>query len=131
MEEDIKILKRTIDLAKRTGMDITLATAIENLLKRYKELEEENNNLKLEKADLYRSRGEYAKAKTIMTSNLRDYIPISVIQNKILNPMKEEHDKAINDFMKKEIPECIAGGEVAQALGCFIGKIEELLEERK
>ena len=45
-----------------------------------KELEEENNQLKLKIRDLYKSRGEHIKAKTIMTTKLRDYIPTSLIQ---------------------------------------------------
>lgn len=46
------------------------------------ELEKENNQLKLEIADLYKSRGEYEKTKSIMTNELRDYIPKSLIKEK-------------------------------------------------
>ena len=45
--------------------------------------------------------------------------------------MKEEHDKAIKGFIKRDIPQCIEDGGIAQELGYFIGKIEELLEKRK
>ena len=95
MEEDIKILERTIDLAKKTGMDITLATAIENLLKRYKELEEnkvlktikgfEEENIEVSKfgewvgKDYIDYKFEYENYQRILANS----IPISVIQNKI------------------------------------------------
>lgn len=59
------------------------------------------------------------------------FIPVSLIEEKILNPMKEEHDKAIKGFIKRDIPQCIEEGGIAQELGYFIGKIEELLEKRK
>jgi hypothetical protein len=51
------------------------------------------------------------------------------IKEQLLKPMKEEHDKAITGFMKRDIPYCIEDGGIAQELGYFIGKIEELLEE--
>lgn len=57
-------------------------------------------------------------------------VPVSLVEEKILNPMKEEHDKAIKGFMKRDIPQCIEDGGIAQELGYFIGKIEELLEKR-
>lgn len=47
------------------------------------ELEKENNQLKLKIADLYKSCGEYEKAKSIMTKELREYIPKSLIKEKI------------------------------------------------
>ena len=62
---------------------------------------------------------------------INNYIPVSLVEEKILNPMKEEHDKAINGFIKRDIPQCIEEGGIAQELGYFIGKIEELLEKRK
>ena len=57
-------------------------------------------------------------------------LPVSLVEEKILNPMKEEHDKAIKGFIKRDIPQCIEEGGIAQELGYFIGKIEELLEKR-
>lgn len=58
-------------------------------------------------------------------------ILVSLVEEKILEPMKEEHDKAIKGFIKRDIPQCIEDGGIAQELGYFIGKIEELLEKRK
>ena len=66
-----------------------------------------------------------------LQEKLENSIPVSLIEEKILNPMKEEHDKAIKGFMKRDIPQCIEDGGIAQELGYFIGKIEELLEKRK
>ena len=66
-----------------------------------------------------------------MISMIKDnYIPVSLVEETILNPMKEEHDKAIKGFIKRDIPQCIEDGGIAQELGYFIGKIEELLEKR-
>ncbi len=59
-----------------------------------------------------------------------EFIPKSKIKEQILNPMKEEHDKAITGFMKRDIPQCLEDGGIAQVLGCFIGKIEELMEDK-
>ena len=58
------------------------------------------------------------------------YIHISKIKEQILNPMKEEYDKAITDFMKRDIPQCIEDGGIAQVLGYFIGRIEEFMEDK-
>ena len=65
-----------------------------------------------------------------LQEKLENSIPVSLIEEKILNPMKEEHDKAIKGFIKRDIPQCIEEGGIAQELGYFIGKIEELLEKR-
>ena len=66
-----------------------------------------------------------------LQQKLENSIPVSLVEEKILNPMKEEHDKAIEGFIKRDIPQCIEDGGIAQELGYFIGKIEELLEKRK
>lgn len=67
-----------------------------------------------------------------MVSKIKEnYIEKSLIKEKILNPMKEEHDKAIKGFIKRNIPQCIEDGGIAQELGYFIGKIEELLGKEK
>lgn len=65
------------------------------------------------------------------TQTKSETIPVSLVEENILNPIKEEHDKAIKGFMKRDIPQCIEDGGIAQELGYFIGKIEELLEKRK
>ena len=83
-----------------------------------KELEEENMQL------------EAIKDEAIRRYNFES-IPVSLVEEKILEPMKEEHDKAIKGFIKRDIPQCIEDGGIAQELGYFIGKIEELLERRK
>ena len=96
--------------------------AIEHLIKAYKELEEENKDLK-----------NLANNKQWISPYYvaQNYIPVSLLEEKILEPMKEEHDKAIRGFIKRDIPQCIEDGGIAQELGYFIGKIEELLEKRK
>lgn len=79
---------------------------------------------------------EFASVRAIreiqsLERKLDNSIPVSLVEEKILNPMKEEHDKAIKGFIKRDIPQCIEDGGIAQELGYFIGEIEELLEKRK
>ena len=91
--------------------------AIKRFHKAYKELEEKNKKKSIE--------------IICYQEELENSIPVSLVEEKILNPMKEEHDKAIKGFIKRDIPQCIEEGGIAQELGYFIGKIEELLEKRK
>lgn len=119
MEQDIEILEELLN-AKIT---FTISTtdygwkALEHLIKAYKELEEKNKKKSIE--------------IICYQEELENSIPVSLVEEKILNPMKEEHDKAIKGFIKRDIPQCIEEGGIAQELGYFIGKIEELLEKRK
>lgn len=103
MEEDIKnmskeeLLEYLEDISKQLNNialdQIPIAISeLQFFKERYKELKEENNQLKLKIRDLYKSKGEHLKAKTIMTSKLREYIPISVIQNKIDELSNNEED---------------------------------------
>ena len=139
MEQDIKILEDYIYNKKET-MKEQLVKAIESVLKerqqdkeKIKELEESNQ----EKAKMLTEQNRnlqisYDSLQELF--ELRKYknssIPVSLVEEKILNPMKEEHDKAIKGFIKRDIPQCIEDGGIAQELGYFIGKIEELLEKR-
>lgn len=41
----------------------------------------------------------------------------------------KEHNIAINNFMRKEIPFCLGEGKVAQEAGYILGKLEEILKE--
>lgn len=131
MEQDIKDIELFIDFCRapynfeqesEEKSYKELSYKIEHLIKAYKELEEKwykdthklQNDLDLANAD-----------------KINNYIPVSLVEEKILNPIKEEHDKAIKGFIKRDIPQCIEDGGIAQELGYFIGKIEELLEKRK
>lgn len=93
---------------------LKLFNKINEIINKNKELEEENS---IQKSQL-------------MSAFDRGFIHKSLIEEKILNSMKEEHDKAIEGFIKRDIPQCIEDGGIAQELGYFIGKIEELLEKR-
>ena len=116
-------------------------SSVRRLVDKYKELEEENKIIKGNYytlcADIQMVTSELGFPEdTIiadeMVSMIKDnYIPVSLVEETILNPMKEEHDKAIKGFIKRDIPQCIEDGGIAQELGYFIGKIEELLEKRK
>lgn len=63
-----------------------------------------------------------------LKEQLANSIPISKLKEEVLNPMKEGHDKAIKGFITTDAPECGKYSAIAQELGYFIGKIEELLE---
>lgn len=157
MEQDIKILEDYIELIKKgycedcnelcniygapTYPAKKISEATEHLIKAYKELEEENKIIKGNYytlcADIQMVTSELGFPEdTIIADEMvsmikLNYIPVSLVEEKILNPMKEEHDKAIKGFIKRDIPQCIEDGGIAQELGYFIGKIEELLEKRK
>lgn len=121
MEQDIKRLKEKINNIKkydtyRYDWTETDVQTVEHLIKAYKELEE--------------FKKQVTEIENTNFIKYKNYIQKSLVEEKILNPMKEEHDKAINGFMKRDIPQCIEDGGIAQELGYFIGKIEELLEKR-
>lgn len=63
-----------------------------------------------------------------LKEQLANSIPISKLKEEVLNLMKEAHDKAIKGFISTDVPECGKYSAMAQELGYFIGKIEELLE---
>lgn len=145
INKDIKILENLLEEGFE-AMCYSETQAIDHLIKAYKELEEEKKICKeeLEKIDkvLNLEAGRAAPYRYEIIESLRrgitqlkkiidNSIPVSLVEEKILNPMKEEHDKAINGFIKRDIPQCIEDGGIAQELGYFIGKIEELLEKRK
>lgn len=110
MEEDIEILEQAL-LNELYGHNTVIVNkqSLENIIEEFKFLKEANKK----------------KDKYIRENVIRKVI----LKEEILNPMKEEHDKAIKGFLKRDIPQCIEGGGIAQVLGYFIGKIEELLEE--
>lgn len=127
IKEKIEELKETAD--EDNMEDFIRISALKKLLEvkisasannRIMELEKENKTLKNVVSEIFNSEDVTDK-----------YIPVSLVEEKILNPMKEEHDKAIKGFIKKDIPQYIEDGGIAQELGYFIGKIEELLEKRK
>lgn len=153
MEEDIKILEEFkkngysmlyMKYGDRTKTNLKLERALENLINGYRKLEKEIKILReyiiiapnldemtaLKYAHIQESayfRGRAEEQQRANETIHKHFIPKSKIKEKILNPMKEEHDKAITGFMKRDIPQCIEDGGIAQVLGCFIGKIEELM----
>lgn len=133
-DRNIEILEEKINNIKKystyrydwTETDIQ---TVEHLIKAYKKLEEENAMLK--KVNKITENITTEEIENAIKEANKNYIPVSLVEEKILNPMKEEHDKAIKGFIKRDIPQCIEDGGIAQELGYFIGKIEELLEKRK
>lgn len=91
----------------------------DEIYQRYYELKEENNKLKEQYATYVKMSSEIA-ANSILIPKLKE---------EVLNPMKEAHDKAIKGFIKTDAPECSKYSTMAQELGYFIGKIEELIAE--
>ena len=115
IEDKIKTIESlcTDNCINKSTVIEPLKYAIENLIINYRELEIRASEL-----------------NGLADVAIRDYIPKSKIKEQILKPMKEEHNKAITGFMKRDIPYCLEDGGIAQELGYFIGKIEELLEDK-
>lgn len=92
MEEDIKILEEYIDFQKQWNLlnhEKALITAIENLIKGYRELEEENQKLIYE---LQEKDDEIRFANRDIKVFETDFIPKSKIKEKI-----EEYKKKIEE----------------------------------
>ena len=115
MEEDIKRIECLIERCKQCKLNACITCdicwsevqAIENIVKRYKELEEENKQLQAF-GDFYMK---------------NDYIPISVIQN------KKDKLKEVLDFVKTDKSEFSKGQ--ASVLERIIKMFEnEILGER-
>jgi hypothetical protein len=128
MEEDIKILEEILSEPRyyfnenlRFDAIQIKCKAIENLLKRYKELEEENKELK-KFADIILMRNKPKVAEVIKDSIFFEYIPISVIQNKI-DELKDDGCCRANEFYKGQ---CVT--ICKNYSGCIA--LQELLEER-
>lgn len=96
MEEEIKILEEHIEFLKRNDVEdifgdmIGEILAIENLLKRYKELEEKETE-KFLKILEDNSKTMLVKEVMELRTKLQNSIPISVIQNKKKYWEQEHH----------------------------------------
>ena len=147
MEEDIKIVENLINVLN-TGLckfgenvqmsDCGYQQAIENLLKRYKELEEEvesekfYHNADKEFIQKYHDEASELNTKCInLETQLSNSIPISVIQNKI-----DELTK-YRDLAKEQIEERVVIADSdslnygrADAHDKDIQVLQKLLEER-
>ena len=111
LEEEQELNK----IIKETRINKVLENNIE-----VKKLREENNKLKEQFAT-------YVKMSSEVVVNS---ILIPKLKEDILNPMKEAHDKAIKGFIETDAPElCGIYSTIAQELGYFIGKMEELIKE--
>lgn len=133
MEEDIKILENMLNKEsliyktnKRGNKEIRFEVnsnyykAMKNLIKAYKELEEENKNLKLKERN--RAVGKYGEIEVhdlINKTLANDYIPISLVEEKI-----EELEKEYKQELEKNSIR-------AFILKCQIEILQKLLEKRK
>lgn len=144
MEQDINKLIEELTKVRPDELSkegLKLFNKINEIIDKNKELEEENKIIKgnyytlcLDIQMVISELGfpeDTIIADEMVSMIKENYIQVSLVEEKILNPMKEEHDKAIKGFIKRDIPQCIEDGGIAQELGYFIGKIEELLEKRK
>ena len=121
MEENIKRVEHLIERCNQCKSNACITCdicwsevqAIENLLKGYKELEEENKTLT----------DEYMIQKHLINADfLKDYIPISVIQNKL---DKLEHEK----FKRTQLGVFLLNNFENQRLLAQIEVLQELLQE--
>lgn len=101
LNEDIKILENYIYNEKETMKEL-LVQAIENLLKRYKELEEENKERKNNYINPSKARISYYDTKKGTEVVLEGFIPISVIQNKIDEYREKRNKLADGHFWDNE-----------------------------
>ena len=85
MEQDIEEMKRLFYADRLTQYG--KRKLIEYYEQRIKQLEEENQLL--------------LNSKIGVDLSFDDYIPVSLVKEKILEPMKKEHDKAIKGFIKE------------------------------
>ena len=111
MKEDIKRCEELIKESHSCWIGITNQKAIENLLKRYKELKADNyecNNIISEQIDI-----------------IKNSIPISVIQNKIKATEKEIDDLMENGDVYND------NVSTYNDLKLKIEVLQELLEERR
>ena len=112
MEQDINNLNEIINLCNEeldnkdenvtAVLDLTDLLSLRNLIKAYKELEEENTEVKecLEVTSKALDNVAYDQIPIAIADLM---IPKALVEEKILNPMKEEHDKAIKGFIKRDI----------------------------
>lgn len=148
IEEAIEKLNNRIKTSNRffeqfgeyAGIDKNVQEAIETVLADRERLQKENDRLKninkiINKENLddkYEEVLEKVMTKFLNNNIEKDYIPTSVIKEKILKPIQEEKRKAVDEFMKKNLDEdFITDGDVIQTLGHVEGLIQELLEKEK
>ena len=116
-DEDIKILEEYLDKQDRKFVSkhrLMILQAVENLIARYKELEEENRKLTARK---YMLNAETGELKEIPIDN--NYIPKSKVKDKIEEIQKE-------CFLYKNETNCEECFE-----RCSVEGLQELLEEFK
>ena len=139
MEENIKILEEIIkgnedcieSISKFSSNNKAHDEDIEYYKREIKGITNIINSYKKEKARADKLEKEYSKMLTKIDEYEVNYIPVSLVEENILKPMVEEHDRIIKNILEKDLPNRLEDGGIAQDLGYFIEKIEELLEKRK
>lgn len=94
IEEDIKKLERVIKLAKQTGLDKTLALAIENVVeeyKRYKNMYEAEHRIHL-------VRNEQLERKEIAVQKANKYDRLVDRIKENLDKRKQKYNEILNDY---------------------------------
>ena len=139
MEENIKILEEIIkgnedcieSISKFNSNNKEYDEDIEHYKREIRSITNAINYYKKEKARADKLEKEYSKMLTKIDEYEVNYIPVSLVEENILKPMVEEHDRIIKNILEKDLPNRLEDGGIAQDLGYFIEKIEELLEKRK
>lgn len=135
MEEDIENIERVIDYIQLEspiiqGIGNAIYTdSLKKILKRYKELEEENKKLeKSYKIEKLKNVLDEESLKEALEEMEKDFIPISVIQNKIdeIRPIVDSYEKQMENDEETDL-----SYEEVRDYACKIRTLQELLEERE
>lgn len=123
LEEKIKIIESlcTDDCINKSTVIDPLKYALENLLTRYKQLEEENKTLNERNQYLVKYR---AKLEKELYESNENYIPVSLVKDKI-----EEYDKQRIKMEKDDIGVGFTLGKEWSDLKAKIEVLQELLRE--
>ena len=139
MEQDIKNLQEIINLCNEeldnkdenvtAVLDLTDLLSLRNLIKAYKELEEENKTLNERNQYLVKYR---AKLEKELYESNKNYIPVSLVEEKIeeLNKKEKELQNSISDEEREEYSDANISYQLMD-IEIKRSVLQELLEKRK
>ena len=142
IEEDIKRCKKLAEPQNANWIGISNQLAITHLIEKIKELEEENEILKFQNKQVENYVEELKKYNKTVSDRIVAYKKDSIPKQKIkdllteiqeeYNEVQEQFDciwnkKSKDDYDRYKLQEF---STMQQQLGFFIGKLEELLEEK-
>lgn len=142
IEEDIKRCKKLAEPQNANWIGISNQLAITHLIEKIKELEEENEILKFQNKQVENYVEELKKYNKTVSDRIVAYKKDSIPKQKIkdllteiqeeYNEVQEQFDciwnkKSKDDYDRYKLQEF---STMQQQLGFFIGKLEELLEDK-